>query len=362
MRIGILGPLEITVDGTMIRPGGIKPRSVLAMLALDVGRVLSTDRLVEGVWGEDPPAGATATLQVHVSNLRKAIPGSIVTRAPGYLLDLEPDAVDVHRFLATVDEARAAIDRADPASAHRLLVGALGEWRGDPLSDLVSEPFAASAVPWLTELRLDAIEARFAAALEVRPAGSLVPDLEAAVAEHPLRERLWGHLMTALYRAGRQADALAAFRRAREQLVDELGIDPSAELRAIEDAILRQDPSLDAPTQAVTVAEALSLDEPATIRATARHDIRLVFSDGREMRLGEGPVVLGRGLASELVVDDLSVSRRHAEFRPSLGTHLLLDQGSTNGTFVNGELVVQALLTDGDELAFGDVTATYRCE
>jgi predicted ATPase/DNA-binding SARP family transcriptional activator len=207
---------------------------LLATLCLAPGEAVSTERLIDELWGEEPPETAANALQVHVSQLRKTLGGEVVRRrAPGYELAIAPESVDLVRFERLVAEAR----EAEPAIAGRLLRDALALWRGDPEVDRVR----------LEELRLSALEARVEADLALGRQADLVPELEALVAEHPLRERLRGQLMLALYRAGRQADALDVYRATRAALVEELGIDPSPALQRLERAILEQDPELEAP-------------------------------------------------------------------------------------------------------------------
>lgn len=203
----------------------------------------------------------------------------------------------------------------------------------------------------------------FEAGLALGREHDLVIELEAAVIRHPLRERLWGQLMLALYRSGRQADALAAYQRARRHLGEELGIEPGRALRDLETAVLRQDPALDrapAPARPTTAAAPPRPPEDATIKAAGGKVATLVLPDGSERLLGDGPLVVGRGADCDIVLPDPAVSRRHAEIRPALGGHLLVDTGSTNGTTVNGSAVLHHLLADGDLIGIGDLALTYR--
>jgi DNA-binding SARP family transcriptional activator len=233
----LLGPLE----GPVELPGG-KPRALLARLLLEAGRVVSVDALVESLWEEPIPPSAPKVLQAHVSALRKALGmDAIETRAPGYAL--RPVPTDLARFESLVESARAEADAARRADALR---AALDLWRGEPLVEFRREPFAARAAARLAELRLDALARRIDAELELGEHERLIPELRALVEAEPLREQPRRQLMLALYRAGRQADALAVYRDARRALVDELGIEPGPALQGLERAILRQDPSLDA--------------------------------------------------------------------------------------------------------------------
>jgi DNA-binding SARP family transcriptional activator/tetratricopeptide (TPR) repeat protein len=241
----LLGPLEAVVDGAPVRLGPPQQRALLALLLLNANEVVSRDRIVDELWGERPPATAIKLVQVYVSALRKVLqPDVLVTRPPGYLLQVEPDAVDLDRFRRHLDEGGAALGAGAPAAAADHFRSALALWRGPALADFAFAPFAQAQIGRLDELRLEALSDRIEADLELGRS-DVVGELEALIVEHPLRERLRGQLMLALYRSGRQADALAAYQDARRALVDELGIEPSRELRELEQAILRQDPELD---------------------------------------------------------------------------------------------------------------------
>jgi DNA-binding SARP family transcriptional activator len=243
----LLGPLEAVVDGERIRLDAAKPRALLALLLLNRNHVVATDRLVEELWGEAAPARATKTLQVYVSQLRKALgPERLVTRAPGYELRVEEGELDLDRFERLAGEARERLAASEPARARKLLEEALALWRGPALREF-REPFADAASSRLDELWLAAQEDALEAEVETGRHADALPELEALVAAHPLRERPRELLMVALYRSGRQADALELYRRTRELYVDELGIEPGPALQELERAVLRQDPSLRAP-------------------------------------------------------------------------------------------------------------------
>jgi DNA-binding SARP family transcriptional activator len=247
----ILGPLEVEHEGRLAPLGGTRQRAVLAILLLHRGEVVSMDRLVDELWGERPPDSATKTVQVYVSRLRKELgQDAVLTRNGGYVLDVGPEQLDAEHFERLTADGRAALDRGDAASANELLRQALDLWRGPPLADLAYEPFAQSHIARLEELRLVALEHRIEADLALGNHAALIPELETLVREHPARERLRAQLILALYRSGRQTDALASYRDARRALVDALGLEPSRELRELERAILAQDPALDAPARA----------------------------------------------------------------------------------------------------------------
>ena len=251
MDFRILGPLEASDGNGPIVLGGARQRAVLAILLLHRNEVVSTDRLIDALWGGQPPETAKTALQGYVSRLRKALGRSgsaLVTQAPGYVLQVTPGTLDRDRFEGLLARARDERSAGDPAAAAALLDDALALWRGPALSDLSYEPFAQSEIARLEELRLVALEGRFDLALASGLREDLVGELEALVDAHPLRERFRGQLMLALYRAGRQADALSAYREARQVLVEELGIEPGPELQRLEGDILRQEPALDPPS------------------------------------------------------------------------------------------------------------------
>ncbi|PWU23000.1 MAG: hypothetical protein C5B48_09390 [Candidatus Rokuibacteriota bacterium] len=243
MEYRILGPLEVLENGRPIALVGTKQRALLAILLLHANEVVPRDRLIDELWHDEPPETARAALQVHVSQLRKALGrDAIETRGPGYGMWLEDGALDADRFEHLVSEAR---DEHASVRAE-LLSQALGLWRGPALADLEAA-LAASERARLEEQRFAALEQRIDSELELGHHTELVPELEGLVHEHPLRERLRGQLMLALYRSGRQADALETYREGRNLLDEELGLEPGEDLRALERAILEQDPAIGGP-------------------------------------------------------------------------------------------------------------------
>jgi DNA-binding SARP family transcriptional activator len=231
----LLGPLEAVVDGNAVHLAAAKQRALLAFLLLRRNQVVATERLIDELWADEPPARATKTLQVYVSQLRKALgPDRLVTRAPGYLLRVEKGELDLERFEQLTGDARQRLAAGDAPAARDELGEALGLWRGPP----------EAAAARLEDLRVAAREDWLHASLESGDAVAVIPQLEELVASQPLRERPRELLMLALYRVGRQADALDLFRRTRELFVNELGIEPGPELRELEQAMLRQDADL----------------------------------------------------------------------------------------------------------------------
>jgi DNA-binding SARP family transcriptional activator/nucleotide-binding universal stress UspA family protein len=247
----ILGPLEVWREGRPVRIGGAKERALLAVLLLHAGEPVSVDRLIDELWGDSPPATARKSVQVRVAALRRALGGDVLlTRGDGYLIRFMPNELDLHRFEQLLSDGRDALGAADPSAAVVTLHEALALWRGPALADFAYESFAQPAIARLEDLRVHALELRVEAQLELGLHAQLVADLEDLVSAHPFRERLRGQLMLALYRDGRQAEALDVYRRTREGLVAELGIEPAPMLQQLHHAILRQDRSLDGPLAA----------------------------------------------------------------------------------------------------------------
>ncbi len=242
LGFGLLGPIEVARAGAPVRLGGQKQRALLALLLIHVGHVVPAERLIEELWGERPPRTAATSLQNLVAQLRKLLPADVlVTRPPGYLLDVRAEQVDVGLFERLIRDSRAQ----EPARRVLTLDEALALWRGPPLAEFTYESFAGTEIARLEELRLETLEDRIDAQLALGRGGEVIAELESLAAESPLRERLRGQLMLALYRAGRQADALQAYHDARRILVDELGIEPSPALNQLYRSILRQEGELE---------------------------------------------------------------------------------------------------------------------
>jgi peptide/nickel transport system substrate-binding protein len=270
MEIRLLGLVGLRLDGDDVALGAAKQRAVLAMLALHANERVSADRLAEGLWGEQPPPSAAKMVQIYVSRLRKLLGGGeaeILTRGRGYELRIPADCVDAVRFERLVESASR-----NGGDANGAVREALSLWRGPPLDDVADEPFAAAEIRRLEELWLRARELAIDEALAAGEHNRVIGELEELVARHPLRERLHAQRMLALYGCGRQAEALEAYRYARELLVGEIGVEPGPELRRVHEAILRQDPSL-APTVEVRVPGE-PRGAPAT-DAVPRHERRM---------------------------------------------------------------------------------------
>ena len=320
MEFRILGSMEALDEARPLALPVGRGRALLALLVLHVGEAVSAERLIDELWGEHPPATASTVVQGHVSRLRQVLepgrdkgdPSTILrTVATGYLLAIEPDAVDANRFKRLRDQAHDATLTVRSA----MLADALRLWRGPALADFTYEPFAQRAITALEELRLAALEERIEADLALGRHGELAPEVEQLIGAHPFRERLRGHLILALYRAGRQVDALEAYQDARAALVEELGIEPGPALQELQQAILRQDPSLDLRPHPGQFADVIEVSEPATAAAhwlpRQRRTVTVVFADlARSGEPGGDPEALGRFAARSLDVA-IKVLRRH---------------------------------------------------
>src|SRR6516225_6109489 len=255
LEFRILGPLEVRLNGAPVRVGGPKQRALLALLLCNANRVVSRDQLIDELLGDQPAGSAEPVLHVQISRLRKALTDGdsqprLLARPPGYVLRVEDGELDLHAFEQQVAAGREALEHGDPGRAAALLRVAESLWHGRPLADLEFEPFARFEVQRLEACRLAAVEDRIEAELALGRHGALCPELEQLVAEHPLRERLRGQLMLALYRSGRQAEALETYRAGRSLLAEELAVEPGPQLRQLQLAVLGQDKGLDLPQPA----------------------------------------------------------------------------------------------------------------
>ncbi|GAA2391946.1 BTAD domain-containing putative transcriptional regulator [Nonomuraea africana] len=298
MRFGVLGPLAVwTSEGRPVRIPEVKVRGLLAELIVQAGRVVPADRLIDHLWSGSLPTNPAASLQTRVSQLRRALEDAeegarrlVVSRAPGYLLDVPPDALDVGRFQALVAAARTA---GTPRARADLLGDALALWRGPALIEFADEEFAAAEIARLDELRLTAMEEQAEARLELGEHAVLAGELGDLVARHPLRERLRAVHLRALYRSGRQSEALDGYRDLRERLADELGVDPGRELAALHEAMLRQDPALEAGPAAPPPGNLPAPMSDLIGRAEAVGEVTALLGSGRLVTL-TGPGGVGK--------------------------------------------------------------------
>src|SRR5215218_502611 len=285
MEFRLLGPLEALADDAPLTIAAGRQRALLALLLLHANHTVSRDHIVDSLWGPDAPESAVKMVQIHVSQLRKALPEPrLRTRAPGYLLEVADDELDLARFERALADGREALARGDVASARDLLGHALALWRGPALAEF-SEPFAQHEAARLEELRVAALERRVEADLSLGRHGDVVGELEALVVAHPLRERLRSQHMLALYRSGRHAEALAAYQAFRRTLADDLGIEPPASLRELERLMLRQEPAL----------ELSAASPPPTAEPDAGGDAEIGYARSGDVRIayqvvGDGSV------------------------------------------------------------------------
>ena len=254
LEFRILGPLEVLDSGASVRLGGPRPRAVLAILLLSANRVVSIDRLADQLYGGEPPATAVTQVQRQISDLRKVLGPAIETRPPGYLVRAGQETLDLSRFERLAEEAASALAHGGRERAAGHLREALALWRGPPLADLAYESFAAAPIARLDELRLTCLEQRIEVELGLGEHRRLVAELEALVDDHPTHERFRAQLIVALYRSGRQEDALATYRSLRRELVEAFGIEPTPELVRLEQAVLKHDPLLAAPAAGAPLA------------------------------------------------------------------------------------------------------------
>jgi DNA-binding SARP family transcriptional activator/pimeloyl-ACP methyl ester carboxylesterase len=281
MEFKLLGPLEVRDGSAPVALAGRKQRALLARLLLDVNRTVASDRLVDDLWGEDVPESAQKMVQIYVSQLRKVLPnGMLQTRPPGYAIEVDPSTIDLVRFEQLWREGEAAHAAGNATLATQRFGEALALWRGEALAEF-QEPFARAEAARLAELHLACVEARIDANLDRGRHAELVAELELLVGQHPLREGLRAQQLLALYRAGRQSEALAAYHAFRTQLADELGLEPSARLRDLERRILRQDPELDLPSSPPLPSSAASPE----VRYVTSGDVSIAYQV-----VGDGPV------------------------------------------------------------------------
>jgi len=367
VHFGVLGPMLVEHGAKTLALRG-RQRVLLAMLLMNSGRAVSVDRLIDGLWGESPPENSLNTLQVHMSQLRRALDAagaSIVTQSPGYLLKVGIEQLDLMQFEELVHRGNDLLGSEERAEAARVLGQALELWRGPPLEDLGDSPFVDSARTFLTERRLGVTEDRLRLLLKLGRDREVIEAGEGLLASHPLRESVWEAVVLALYRSGRQADALARYRDCRNLLLDELGVEPMPGLQLLERQILNHDqvlvPAVRQTSALVVPTQDASGDSAAatTVRRPRRLDAALRLADGTLVPLS-ARVVLGRHPDCDVVLHDPQVSRRHAEVRLVSGQHMLLDLSSSNGTWMYDQPILQQRLSHGDVFRLGDEVIGYR--
>ncbi|HEX2283996.1 MAG TPA: BTAD domain-containing putative transcriptional regulator [Mycobacterium sp.] len=367
---GVLGPLQMTVEGAPVSLGTPKQRAVLAMLVMNRNRAVSTDSLITAAWEQQPPAEARASLHSYISNLRKLLigvgadPKSVLVNAPpGYRLNVADTDCDIGRFVAekAAGVHAAAAGRFDEASRH--LSTALAEWRGPVLDDLRDFAFVDAFATALTEDKMVAHTARAEAEIACGRAYAIIGELEALTVEHPYREPLWAQLITAYYLCERQSEALDAYQRLKTTLADDLGIDPGPTVRALHERILRQE-SLDVKKAAKTTAVHTVHDIQLRTSVNASSALAsLRSSSGRVYPLPATATRIGRLSDNDIVLDDANVSRHHAVIIDTGTSFVISDLRSANGVDVRGERIRgTATLEHGDQIRICDHEFTFEIE
>lgn len=363
INLCVLGQVRVDCDGREVALRGAQRRALFALLVLNLNRVVATSAIAEALWPDHTPSDVAASIHVAVSGLRTALAAAnpadrevAITRvASGYRMSAPASRSDLARFAAARDAGMHALagGRADLAGTH--LRSALAQWSGRAMEG-VSGPRLDDVATALEGERLDAMEARIEADLQLGRHGLVVGELAALTQEVPLRESVWAKHMLALYRCGRQAEALEAFGHVRTMLRDELGISPEQSLVTLHGRILRHDPDLDLDPGPGEGEAAIALTERGDITLP---DAKLVGPDGRIYPLGDG-LSLGRLSGSTIQIDDPLVSRAHAAIRATAGGYVLVDLQSTNGTYVNGALLVEPLrLTGGETIRIASSTFVF---
>ncbi|WP_339428644.1 BTAD domain-containing putative transcriptional regulator [Nocardia spumae] len=369
LDLRLLGPVQLLVGGESVAVGGPKPRALLAALTVNRRRAVSSQALADIVWNEDPPDSYQASLQVFVSNIRKALrnsgidPAAVLrTESSGYRLEVADDDCDLGRFETTRKAAAEAAAAGDHETASRMFGAALEQWSGTALDDLSGTRFADTFATAMDEERLLVASARIDAEIACGRASSVVGELVSMTTAHPMREPLWVQLITALYLSGRQADALEACRRVRTVLADELGIDPGPALVELEKRVLRQEPL---NTLAIAQVERMAKAMTETVTETPRSARagRLRMPDGRAVPIAKGGLKIGRMTDNDLILDDPKVSRYHAHVLPSRAGILIKDLASANGIYVDDEVVDGGTMLFGGELIrIGSTLLSFEAE
>jgi SARP family transcriptional regulator, regulator of embCAB operon len=368
LRFGMLGPLQMSANGTDVPLGAAKQRAVLAMLVINRNRPVAIDSLIDAAWEQRPPPEARASLHAHISKLRRLMSNSgvdpagvLVSAQPGYRLNVPDEACDLGRFVIEHKEGikAAAAGRFEHASRH--LSAALAEWRGTVLEDLRDFQFVEAFAAALAEDKLVAQTVRAEAEIACGRTHSIIGELEVLVAAHPYREPVWAQLITAYYMEERQHDALDAYRRLKTTLADDLGIDPGPTLRGLHERILRQQPldiKLAARDTAKRAAETLKRRTKVSEQSAVA---QLRDSAGRRYPLRGTATRIGRLSDNDIVLDDATVSRYHAVIVDTGTSFVITDLGSANGVDVADQRIrTSATLADGDHIRIGGHEFTFE--
>ncbi|MFZ1161260.1 BTAD domain-containing putative transcriptional regulator [Mycobacterium sp.] len=368
LQFGVLGPLQASADGVPVPLGAPKQRAVLAMLLMNRNRAVSVDALIDAVWDQSPVPAARTSIHSYVSNLRRLLGSSsrdpnrvLASVPPGYQINVADADSDLGRFVTEKDAGAhaAARGRFEDASAH--LSAALAEWRGPFLDDLREFAFVDTFATALAEVRVAVQTAHAEAEIACGRADTIIPRLEVLSTEHPYRERLWAQLITAYYIAERQSDALNAYRRLKDNLAENLGIDPGPTVRGLHERILRQEP-LDNLRAAQTTAKHTVVEAiPVTGTLVSRSPrAELLGQDGQRFKL-DASTRIGRLPDNDIVLDDENVSRYHAVIIDASGSFVISDLRSTNGVLLHGRRIRgSATLADGDQIRIGGHEFTFE--
>ena len=368
LGFGVLGPLQMTVDGTPVPLGTPKQRAVLAMLVINRNRPVSIDALINAAWDQWPPAEARASLHSYVSNLRRLLGKAgvdprtvLVSEPPGYRLNVAEIACDIGRFITEKNAGAQAAASGKFEFASRHLKSALAEWRGPVLDDLRELQFVDAFATALTEDKVLAHTAFAEAEIACGRAYAVIGELEALTVEHPYREPLWAQLITAYYLAQRQSDALDAYRRLKDTLAEDLGIDPGPGIQELHSRVLRQEP-LDSKqsAQATAVDTLVSIDHRTAVNPqSAVAHMRDAL--GRPHPLVAAATRVGRLEDNDIVIDDVAVSRHHAVIIDTGTSFVITDLRSANGIYVGEERVRGSVtIVHGDRIRICDHEFTFE--
>src|SRR5271166_1436845 len=368
LEFGLLGPLEMSVDGALVALGTPKQRAVLAMLLMNRNSPVGVERLITALWEGWPPSGARASIHSYVSNLRKLLTGVgidprgvLAAAPPGYRLNIPENTCDLGRFIAekAAGVHAAAAGRFEQATRH--LSAALAEWRGPVLEDLRDFQFVDTFATSLVEDKMVVHTAQAEAEIACGRASAVIAELEALTVEHPYREQLWAQLITAYYLTDRQSDALAAYRRVKTTLADDLGIDPGQTLRDLNERILRQE-RLDVKKSAkTTAAGTITVLDQRTMVSGQKVVADLHDAAGHSYPLQSAATRIGRLSDNDIVLDSANVSRHHAVIVDTGTNYIINDLRSSNGVHVQHQRIrAAATLNDGDHIRICDHEFTFQ--
>jgi len=370
VQFGVLGPLQMSVGGTLVPLGTPKQRAVLAVLVVNANRPIDIDTLIGAAWDQRPPQGARATLHAYISNLRRLMSSAGIDRdllanvAPGYRLAIDHNQSDLGRFRTEKDAGVHAAAAAQFELASRHLSAALAQWRGPVLEDLRDLQFVETLATALDEEKVLAHTTHAETEIACGRPQAVIMELETLIATHLYREPLWAQLITAYYLADRQSDALEAYLRLKTRLAEDLGIDPGPKLRQLHGQVLRQEPvdvrkAAQAHAEDTIVSSVALKGDPITIRRPPA--AALCGADGQRYALAGTATRIGRSPDNDIVLSDVKVSRHHAVITDNGATLVITDLGSANGVLVAGQRIdPSAELCEGDRIRIGDQEFTLE--